>query len=128
MSRIGRRVFVLSRLGASSRLSTKLSRSPKLGGVASFQRRNYALAHNMSPLIETHPPETFGNFDLVKRADLNLANIVASKWRSRVSGLSVVHLDYEGTSYSSECNLSSFELVCFTSTSRQRLLRSSYGK
>lgn len=41
-------------------------------------------------------PETFGNFDLVKRLKLDFTDVTVSKWRSRVTGLSVVHLDYEG--------------------------------
>ncbi|KAH9950492.1 Metalloenzyme, LuxS/M16 peptidase-like protein [Amylocystis lapponica] len=39
--------------------------------------------------------ESFGNFDLVKRLKLDFADILVSKWTSRVTGLSVVHLDYE---------------------------------
>jgi hypothetical protein len=38
----------------------------------------------------------FGNFDLVKTLKLDYADILVSKWRSRVTGLSVVHLDYSG--------------------------------
>jgi len=40
--------------------------------------------------------ESIGNFDLIKRVKLDFADVVVSKWRSRVSGLSMVHLDYEG--------------------------------
>lgn len=39
---------------------------------------------------------SYGNFDLVKRVLVDKTNIVVSKWRSRVTGLSVVHIDYEG--------------------------------
>ncbi|PCH33772.1 hypothetical protein WOLCODRAFT_61455 [Wolfiporia cocos MD-104 SS10] len=39
--------------------------------------------------------ESFGNFDLVKRIKLGFADITVSKWNSRISGLSVVHLDYD---------------------------------
>jgi hypothetical protein len=42
-------------------------------------------------------PEKFGNFDLVKSFKLGFTDVHVSKWRSRVTGLSVVHLDYEGT-------------------------------
>lgn len=38
----------------------------------------------------------FGNFDLVKRVKLDYTDVVVSKWQSRVTGLTVVHLDYEG--------------------------------
>ena len=40
--------------------------------------------------------ESFANFDLVKRVKLDFTDVTVSKWRSRVTGLSVVHLDYEG--------------------------------
>ena len=47
-----------------------------------------------------HPPnrsrETFGNFDLIKRVKLDFTDVTVSRWQSRVTGLSVVHLDYEG--------------------------------
>jgi hypothetical protein len=41
-------------------------------------------------------PEKFGNFDLVRRFKLDFTDVTVSKWRSRTTGLSVVHLDYEG--------------------------------
>ncbi|KAG6888680.1 hypothetical protein C0995_006670 [Termitomyces sp. Mi166 len=41
-------------------------------------------------------PESFGNFDLLKRVKLDFTDVTVSKWRSRTTGLSVVHLDYEG--------------------------------
>jgi len=40
--------------------------------------------------------QSFGNFDLIKRVKLDFTDVTVSKWRSRVTGLSVVHLDYEG--------------------------------
>lgn len=40
--------------------------------------------------------ESFGNFDLVKRVKLDYTAVEVSKWRSRDSGLSIVHIDYEG--------------------------------
>ncbi|KAF7306997.1 hypothetical protein MIND_00492500 [Mycena indigotica] len=39
--------------------------------------------------------EKFGNFDLVKDIKLDFTDVRVSKWKSRVTGLSVVHLDYE---------------------------------
>lgn len=41
-------------------------------------------------------PESFENFDLVKRVKLEFTDVQVSKWKSRETGLSVVHLDYEG--------------------------------
>lgn len=43
--------------------------------------------------------QTFGNFDLVRRFKLDFTDVMVSKWRSCVTGLSVVHLDYEGKIY-----------------------------
>ncbi len=40
--------------------------------------------------------ESFGNFDLVKRVKVEYTDVVISKWKSRETGLTVVHLDYEG--------------------------------
>jgi hypothetical protein len=37
-----------------------------------------------------------GNFDLVKRFEVDYASTAVSRWQSRVTGLSVVHLDYDG--------------------------------
>jgi hypothetical protein len=39
---------------------------------------------------------SFGNFDLVRKVKLDYTDVTISKWRSRTTGLSVVHLDYEG--------------------------------
>ena len=50
----------------------------------------------MSP-VANGSGEKYGNFDLVTRAKLDYADIIVSKWRSRVTGLGVVHLDYNGT-------------------------------
>ena len=44
--------------------------------------------------------ESFGNFDLVKRVKLDYTAVEVSKWRSRDSGLSIVHIDYEGVFHS----------------------------
>lgn len=41
-------------------------------------------------------PENYGNFDLVKQVKLDFTDVTVSKWRSRVTGLTVIHLDYEG--------------------------------
>lgn len=40
-------------------------------------------------------PEKYGNFDLLQRVKLDFTDVVVSKWRSRVTGLSIVHLDYD---------------------------------
>lgn len=40
--------------------------------------------------------DAYGNFDLIKRVKLDYTDVVVSRWQSRVTGLTVVHLDYEG--------------------------------
>lgn len=49
----------------------------------------------MSP-VANGIEDKYGNFDLVTRAKLDYADILVSKWKSRATGLSVVHLDYNG--------------------------------
>ncbi|TFK57173.1 hypothetical protein OE88DRAFT_1650788 [Heliocybe sulcata] len=39
--------------------------------------------------------QTYGNFDLVRRFKLDFSDVEVSKWKSRTTGLTVVHLDYE---------------------------------
>lgn len=48
------------------------------------------------PAISDDALTSFGNFDLVQRVQLDYTDVAVSKWRSRVSGLTLVHLDYEG--------------------------------
>ncbi|KAI0815109.1 Metalloenzyme, LuxS/M16 peptidase-like protein [Irpex lacteus] len=45
-------------------------------------------------MVNNSSDTKFANFDLVKSFKLDYADITVSKWRSRVTGLSVVHLDY----------------------------------
>lgn len=42
------------------------------------------------------PLTSYGNFDLVKKIKLDFTEVEVSKWRSNVTGLTVVHIDYEG--------------------------------
>jgi hypothetical protein len=42
-------------------------------------------------------PQQFGNFDLVKHHALDFTDVTVSKWRSRKTGLTMLHLDYDGT-------------------------------
>jgi len=41
--------------------------------------------------------ESFGNYNLIKRVKLNFTDVVVSKWKSSVTGLTVIHLDYDGS-------------------------------
>lgn len=73
-------------------------------------------------------PERFGNFDLIKRFKLSFTDVTGrsfalscarsgnrsssvSKWRSRVTGLSICHLDYEGSWPVRKKNQSSHRLI-----------------
>lgn len=53
---------------------------------------------SLSPSLSTmgQPTESFGNYDLIKRVKLDFTDVVVSKWKSRVTGLTVIHMDYEG--------------------------------
>ena len=44
----------------------------------------------------TEHQSQFGNFDLVKRIKLDYTDVSLSQWRSRKTGLTMLHLDYEG--------------------------------
>ena len=70
--------------------------------IATVYNRSYLHAHALhsqsrTPLSLRHRmTNSIGNFDLIKRINLGFANVQVTKWRSRKTGLSVVHLDYEG--------------------------------
>lgn len=89
-------------------------------------------AHTLSLAPDTHPismsdaPEKFGNFDLIKRVKLDYTDVVISKWKSRVTGLSVVHLDYEGAVHLLAINHHPF--LHDSSTNREWLLCSRHRK
>ena len=61
----------------------------------------------------THIQESFGNFDLVKRLKLDFTDVLVSKWRSRCTGLTVIHLDYDGLLFCLSCiwEVANFVLV-----------------
>ncbi|KAJ6503445.1 Metalloenzyme, LuxS/M16 peptidase-like protein [Mycena vitilis] len=58
-------------------------------------RRTPALPNFSARKMASVAPQKFGNFDLVKSIKLGFTDVQVSKWRSRVTGLSIVHLDYE---------------------------------
>ena len=77
-------------------------------------RHSLTQQFNMSPASASHPisstgsPDKFENFDLIGRVKLSVSDITVSSWRSRVTGLRVVHLDYEGERTVAECLPSSY--------------------
>jgi hypothetical protein len=58
--------------------------------------QNMTVQHNGVPLSTSSHPKTYGNFDLIKQVKLDFTDVEISKWKSRRTGLSVVHLDYDG--------------------------------
>ena len=42
--------------------------------------------------------ESFGNYKLIKRCKLDFIDVVVLKWKSIVTGLTVIHIDYDGIS------------------------------
>lgn len=81
-------------------------------------------ASDMSPAL--YPPsstaasETYGDFDLVKRVKLSFSDVTVSSWRSRVTGLNVVHLDYEGERTAAVCLPSSYVHCVYSTNSSYR--------
>lgn len=60
-------------------------------------KRSLQTAATLKPVFRPSPQMTsHGNFDLVKRIKLDFTDVEVTRWRSRVTGLSVVHLDCEG--------------------------------
>jgi len=81
--------------------------------------------NNATVMSSASPKESFANFDLVKRVKLDFTDVTISKWKSRVTGLSVVHLDYEGEwLFLATINLSNRE----SSSHRQRIFCRGYRK
>lgn len=84
----------LTRTAAGRRVNNKLS-----------FRHSYWRFQSMSTVVNNSirfadSSQSFANFDLVKRVALDKTGIVVSKWQSRVTGLTVVHLDHEGKYFS----------------------------
>jgi len=65
--------------------------------VALAQQSNMSPTNALQPPSSSASPESYGNFDLIERVKLGGFDITVSSWRSRTTGLKVVHLDYEGT-------------------------------
>lgn len=49
------------------------------------------------PTINSVPESPIGSFDLKAWVKLKYTDVTVSKWQNRDSGLTVVHLDYNGT-------------------------------
>ena len=85
----------------AQKLSPSRQPCPPQFGLSAFPISRAFATHSMtntSPQSFSSPdlPNKFGNFDLIRSEKLGLADIVVSKYRSRETGLTVVHLDYEG--------------------------------
>jgi hypothetical protein len=94
--------FCLFRMHRLLSYFIKRPTTPPSRSLFSTTRPQLALALQPNMSQARHPPpssvvqEKFGNFDLIKRVKLGFSDITASSWCSRVTGLKVVHLDYEG--------------------------------
>jgi hypothetical protein len=114
-SRLGRMLGLLWRRARPSNLiacpgTRALSAQRLVAQGAAHNGRAKLGACSYASLASTMPPSSstsaahdssasFGNFDLVRRFKLDYTDVDVSKWRSRVTGLGVVHLDYDGTSH-----------------------------
>src|ERR1700748_1251670 len=92
-----------TRLGSLRILQANLSqnllfRSLRPKTTRSFTSASNRLAIPMAQGIE--PPllqsQQFGNFDRIKHIKLDFTDVTVSQWRSRKTGLTMLHLDYEG--------------------------------
>ena len=86
---------------AAQKVSPSRQPCPPQFGRSLFPISRVFATHSMAttaPQSFSSPelPSKFGNFDLIRTEKLGLADIVVSKYRSRETGLTVVHLDYEG--------------------------------
>ncbi|KAF8832423.1 hypothetical protein HHX47_DHR1001921 [Lentinula edodes] len=60
-----------------------------------FRLASRPLSSTTTSFAMSTTPQVFGNFDLIQKFKLDFAEVVVSKYRSRITGLSIVHLDYE---------------------------------
>ena len=114
--------FFKRRLARPSSTSFFSTNSPRLA---------QALQSDMPPASYTSSSETFGDFDLINRVKLGFSEIMVSSWRSRVTGLNVVHLDYEGERIAAAVSHPSYSvhrLYPVNSSYREWLFCSGYRK
>lgn len=87
----------------TTKLPAPITRTPSLirsASVLSHPSQPQDAASSVTPLPTSSPmTETHGNFDLLQRVKVDYADVTLSKWRSRQTGLTVVHVDYECQSY-----------------------------
>jgi hypothetical protein len=74
--------------------------SPRLAVVP---QSNMSPVNALSHLPSSASRESYGNFDLVERVKLAGFDITVSSWLSRITGIKVVHLDYEGERTTAAC-------------------------
>jgi hypothetical protein len=84
-------------------------RLPRPTSSSFFSTNNSRLAQALQPdmpqTLHSSSSETFGDFDLINRVKLGFSEVTVSSWRSRVTGLNVVHLDYEGERFTEAVSL-----------------------
>ena len=93
------KLYTQSVISSFARASSRLRPPPSLSSLrpASSSRQNHAVPHtHVHSMATLTNGNAYGNFDLFHNTKLDFADITVSKWRSRVTGLSVIHLDYNG--------------------------------
>jgi len=76
----------------------------------------------MPQTLQTSSSETFGDFDLINRVKIGFSDVTVSSWRSRITGLNVVHLDYEGERFTAAVSLPSYVYLYFVNSSPREWL------
>ena len=97
-ARSGQPLLIRSHLLSSSSSSFRPSLS-----IRSLAQLAHDTLVPVSPFSQTMAaaptlPQSVGNFDLLKRVKVKYGDVVISRWQSRVSGLTLVHIDYQGAS------------------------------
>lgn len=102
------------------------SRRGAPNSIHSFRGARRSLAHLATrseiPNNSLAMTDSYGNFDLVKRIKLDFTDVEVTRWRSRETGLNIVHLDYEGAHICYFISVSSSEMLS-CSAHREGLLR-----
>lgn len=96
LSALNRRVLATPRLTLPQRPVPINYRDFQFRAAHAAAQRTQTPLAQFSPAM-AQPTESFGNYDLIKRVKLDFTDVIISKWQSRVTGLTVIHLDYEGT-------------------------------
>jgi hypothetical protein len=84
---LNRRKSALFKVAASLTVCLMAYLGTKMNGTSNTEER---IAKDVLEV------DSIGNFELLKRINLNYTDVTITKWRSKDTGLKVVHVDYEG--------------------------------